>query len=166
MILIVMGVTGSGKTTLGQALATELALPFYDADDFHPDANRQKLRANIPLDDNDRWPWLELLAENIAEWEIGGGAVLACSALKHKYRKVLMSHTHAKAVRFIYLEATRQQIVERLRHRRSEGHALIDEYDAIVDGQFRDLQPPADAIRVRAEWTVERATGAVAEQLS
>src|SRR5688500_10102545 len=85
LIIIVMGVTGSGKTTLGRALAERLNLPFYDADDFHPDANREKLRNNIPLDDHDRWPWLKVLAQKLIEWERTGGAVLACSALKKSY---------------------------------------------------------------------------------
>ncbi|MDQ3550649.1 MAG: gluconokinase, partial [Bacteroidota bacterium] len=91
MIYIVMGVSGSGKTTIGQLLANALHLPFYDADDFHPVENIQKMAAGTPLTDEDRQQWLETLAGNIKLWSKEGGAVLACSALKEKYRIILQS---------------------------------------------------------------------------
>jgi carbohydrate kinase (thermoresistant glucokinase family) len=160
-----MGVTGSGKTTLGRALAAELGLPFFDGDDFHPEANREKLRANIPLGDQDRWPWLELLATNMSTWGNAGGAVLACSALKEAYRRVLRSRTRPGAVRFVYIEGSPGQFAERLRERRTQGHELIRAYDAILAGQFRDLEPPREAITVPADWSVERAVKYVAEQV-
>ena len=82
MIFIVCGVSGVGKTTTGKLLSESLELPFFDADDFHPASNVDKMSRGIPLDDADRQPWLETLACELAEWEKQGGAVLACSALK------------------------------------------------------------------------------------
>ena len=82
MLLVVGGVSGVGKSTVGALLAEALGLPFYDADNFHPPANIEKMASGQPLDDGDRGPWLESLASNLATWEEQGGAVLACSALK------------------------------------------------------------------------------------
>ncbi len=91
MIIIVMGVSGSGKSTVGEKLAQQLKLPFYDADDFHSAANIEKMSHGAPLTDDDRRGWLATLASKIAEWEAAGGAVLASSALKEKYRTTLQS---------------------------------------------------------------------------
>lgn len=77
-----MGVSGSGKTTVGKALASALGIPFYDADDFHPQDNIVKMEQGIPLQDLDRESWLETLSKNLTQWEVATGAVLACSALK------------------------------------------------------------------------------------
>jgi len=159
VIIIVMGVTGSGKTTLGQLLAERLKLPFYDADDFHPEGNREKLRANIPLDDADRLPWLKILAVRIHEWEQNGGAVLACSALKQKYRDVLSSGTHQ--VKFVHMAGPKEMIGRRLAQRAREGHTLIRDFDKILEGQYRDLEPPTDAIEVSVDMSAEEAANRV-----
>src|SRR3954462_13690936 len=90
MFVLVMGVTGSGKSTLGKLLADRLGLPFHDADDYHPPENRAKMAADIPLDEEDRRPWLALLAQLAVGWQAAGGAVLACSALKQAYRELLL----------------------------------------------------------------------------
>jgi 6-phosphogluconate dehydrogenase len=89
MIIIVTGVSGSGKTTLGSHLAKKLRLPFFDADDFHPTANVEKMTQGVPLTDHDRQPWLEHLAERIQHWESEGGGILACSAMREQYRQIL-----------------------------------------------------------------------------
>ena len=81
-MIVVMGVSGCGKTTIGKLLSERTGLAYYDADDFHPPSNIENMAQNIPLSDADRLPWLQTLAENIASWESGGGAILACSALK------------------------------------------------------------------------------------
>ncbi|HEY4104634.1 MAG TPA: gluconokinase, GntK/IdnK-type [Polyangiaceae bacterium] len=158
MFLIVMGVTGCGKTTVGQLLAERLGLPFHDADAYHPPENRAKMSSNIPLGDADRWPWLELLAKHALEWEAEGGAVLACSALKQSYRDVLLKQVTSRRV--VYLELPREAVARRLDARRGT-HEIVRDYDKILDGQYRDLEPPKDAITISAELSpreiVERA---------
>ncbi|MCB2153354.1 AAA family ATPase [bacterium] len=162
MIIVVMGVTGCGKTTLGRALAARLVIPFHDADDHHPETNLQKLRRDEPLDDADREDWLRIVASHIAEWKADAGAVLACSALKEAYRNVLReadSHIH-----LVYIECTRETIDARLRHRK--GHSLVGRFDRIIEGQFRDLEPPRDAIRVSCLSSVEAAVEEVLGHLN
>ena len=104
-----MGVSGSGKSTVGAALARRLRVPFEDADDLHPAANIAKMSRGEPLDDNDRYPWLETVGEWLADHEDGG--VIACSALKRKYRDQLRHH--APTVRFLHLEGSREVIERR-----------------------------------------------------
>ena len=161
-----MGVTGSGKTTIGRLLAQRLHLPFYDADDFHPPANKAKMAANVPLDDADRWPWLELLATAAAGWEASGGAVLACSALKRSYREVLFRSVTSSA-RVVYLELDRDEANARL-DRRKGHHAFVKDYDRLLAGQFRDLEVPEDAIVVPATLSpdeqVERVVSSLARE--
>jgi carbohydrate kinase (thermoresistant glucokinase family) len=153
MLIVVMGVTASGKTTLGRRLAERIGVPFFDADDFHPPANRAKMARNIPLDDGDRRPWLEHMAELGPEWERSGGAVLACSALKQSYRELLLRRVDHPSV--VYLRIERAEVLPRLEERRGR-HAIVSDYTRIIDGQFRDLEEPADAIRVRATLEPEK----------
>ena len=102
MIVVLMGVCGSGKTTIGRALAASLGWPFHDADDFHPPTNVEKMAAGIALDDADRWPWLDRIVDELAYAGADRGhVVLACSALRQKYRDRL---AHAGNVRFVYLK--------------------------------------------------------------
>jgi carbohydrate kinase (thermoresistant glucokinase family) len=152
MIVLVMGVTGSGKTTSGRLLAARLALQFHDADEYHPPENRAKMAADIPLDDADRWPWLEQLAELAVTWEAQGGAVLACSALKQAYRAVLLKRVPACVV---YLELSRPEAELRLALRRGQ-HDIVGEFARLLDGQYRDLEPPRDALRLSAELPPEQ----------
>jgi len=142
MVYIVMGVSGCGKTTVGEALAERLGLPFYDADAYHPDANRRKMAAGTPLNDLDRRPWLEALANHIKQWnaDATGGAVLACSALKQSYRNILAKHA---GVTFIYLAGTRDLLASRLEER--AGHFFPA---ALLDSQLATLEPPRNAIEV------------------
>ena len=163
MFVIVMGVTGSGKSTIGKLLAERLGLLFHDADDFHSPANREKMARNEPLDDADRWPWLELLAKLSVDWEAQGGAVLACSAIKQVYRDMLLLHVPNHHVG--YLELSREAAARRLEQRRGH-HQFVRDFDHLLDGQFRDLEPPTDAITISAELRpseiVERAAAALA----
>ena len=147
MLYLVMGVTGSGKTTIGEALAERLDLPFYDADRFHPPENRAKIGRDQALNDDDRWPWLERIAGHVPRWEARGGAVLACSALKQAYRNILVGA--AKQHRLIVLEIPREVVRSRLERRRGH-HDIVREFDGIIEGQFRDLEPPPGAITVSA----------------
>ena len=121
MVVIVMGVVGAGKTTIGRLLARQLGWEFADADDFHPTANVEKIRFGVSLTDADRRPWLERLRTVINDWiSDRKGAVLACSALKSQYRKILDA---GQDVRFVYLKGSAALIAERLRAR--EGHSLL-----------------------------------------
>src|SRR6478735_1085396 len=118
MFVIVMGVTGCGKSTVGALLAQRLGLPFHDADAYHPPQNRALMAANIPLGDAERWPWLSHLAELAGQWQAQGGAVLACSALKRAYRDVLVQHVAEHHI--IYLELPRAAVERRLEARRGQ----------------------------------------------
>ena len=143
MVYVVMGVSGCGKTTIGKMLGEVKNLPFYDADDFHPDENVEKMRNGIPLDDQDRLPWLTILAQNISVWNRSGGAVLACSALKQNYRDILTSTSGDRDVQFIYLKGSKELISGRLKKR--SGHYMPAD---LLDSQFNDLEEPEDAATV------------------
>jgi 6-phosphogluconate dehydrogenase len=135
MIIIVFGVTGCGKSTVGELLAKRLNLPFFDADDFHPDANVQKMSLGIPLTEEDRLPWLENLAGHIRKWDQEEGAVLACSALNEKYRKVLRAVPH---INWVLLEGSKDLIRERLNLR--TGHYMNP---LLLDSQFETFEKPS-----------------------
>jgi len=131
-----MGVSGSGKTTVGKALASALEIPFYDADDFHPQVNIMKMEQGIPLQDIDREFWLETLSKNLTQWDAATGAVLACSALKEMYRTVLHSGVN-NDMTWVYLYGRSELIKERMAGRR--GHYFKPE---LLDSQLADLEPP------------------------
>jgi gluconokinase len=138
VIIVIMGVTGAGKTTVGSLLAERLGWDFDDGDSFHPASNVEKMKAGVPLDDDDRRPWLESLQAEIERRNASGrNLVLACSALKREYRNLLAK---GAAVNFVYLKGSAQLIAERLRKRR--GH-FADE--KILAGQFADLEEPEDS---------------------
>src|SRR6266576_1122012 len=135
MVVIIFGVSGAGKTTIGQLLAQELGWRFYEADDFHSSANVEKMRRGVPLTDQDRWPWLESLRELIKRCvATGEDAVLACSALKEAYRRYLQVNTEVKLV---FLRGEYALIAEQLRRRR--GHFMNPE---LLQSQFADLEEP------------------------
>lgn len=134
-VFIVMGVAGSGKSTVGSLLAQRLGVPFFDGDDFHPEANRQKMAAGNPLNDDDRRPWLLAMAAEFPRWNTQGGAVLACSALKESYRELLKSQT--PEVSFIHLHGTPELLRRRLETR--EGHYMKP---GMLASQLATLEPP------------------------
>lgn len=157
MIAIVMGVTGSGKTTVGRLLAEQLGWEFADADDFHPRANVEKMERGVPLNDEDRAPWLDGLRVQIMNWIANGqSAVLACSALKRNYRQEL---SVGREVRFVYLKGSPELIAKRLRLRR--GH-FADE--KILAGQFADLEEPETAVTVDIAQTPEKIVAEIRER--
>ena len=136
-IYVVMGVSGSGKTIIGSALARTLDIDFVEGDDYHPVENVQRMSQGIPLTDDDRSNWLRALAAKIREAKAAGiGLVLTCSALKRKYRDVLRG---AGEVRLIFLRGPRALIAERLANRR--GHFMPP---ALLDSQFAILEEPSD----------------------
>jgi gluconokinase len=141
MVIVVMGVTGSGKTTIGSLLAARLGWHFADADEFHSAANKEKMHKGIPLSDADRLPWLAAMHDQIAKWvALKQNVVLACSALKQSYRQLLCT---GPEVQFVYLQGSYELIAERLRARK--GH-FADEH--ILAGQFADLEEPSYALTV------------------
>jgi gluconokinase len=145
MVIVLMGVAGSGKTTVGEALAASLGWTFEDADTHHPAANREKMRAGIPLTEDDRRPWLEALAALIRGWrERGENAVLACSALSRRSRAIL--GVAAPDVALVHLRGSQDLIAERLRHR--AGHFFSP---SLLDSQFAALEEPDDAVVVSVE---------------
>ena len=150
MFILVMGVAGSGKTTVGKALSDALGWPFYDADDFHSPENVRKMASGVPLTDEDRRPWLDRLHRLIAERsEQTENGVLACSALKQKYRKILCADNDVEVV---YLKAQPDLIRSRLNLRR--GHYMPPE---LIESQFRDLEEPQAALSVDAKCSAEQA---------
>ena len=137
--LIVLGVTGSGKSTIGEAIAGRLGVPFLDADDYHPPSNIEKMRGGTPLNDQDRQPWLQRLAQEMSQQT--EGCVLACSALKSSYREVLS----VVDAQFVFLKASPALIQQRLAARKQ--HFMPA---SLIDSQFEALEEPQDAIVVDA----------------
>ena len=142
MIILLMGVAGSGKTTVGLLLTQALQWDFYDADDFHPPANMDKMRRGLALDDDDRFPWLQALQQVIRDWlSEGKHAVLACSALKAEYRQMLLQDP--LRMRLVFLSGEVSLIEERVARR--EGHFLPKE---LLPSQFAALEIPEGGLVV------------------
>lgn len=153
--VVVMGVSGCGKTSVGQALAARLGARFVDADDYHPPANVEKMRAGVPLDDADRAPWLArlnaVLRHSVAR---GESVVLACSALKRRYRDALAERLRG-GLRVVHLSGSRELIASRIaarRHRYMPASLLASQFDA--------LEPPRDAVVVDVGGSVEEVAAA------
>jgi len=157
MIVVLMGVSGSGKTTIGTLLAERMGATFADADDYHPAANKAKMAAGHPLNDEDRQPWLETLNGVMRGWnDAGKGGVLACSALKESYRKTLADGMAPGTVRFVLLDGAPELIAERLAHRT---HEYMN--PKLLASQLATLEPPKDALTV----VNDRAPDEVVEQI-
>ena len=155
-----MGVSGSGKTTVGKLLAKQLGWRFIDADDYHPASNVEKMHAGIPLTDADRRPWLDVLRQQIdTACERGEDVVLACSALKHAYQEYL-ERDEPTSVRYVYLQGSETLIQQRLTAR--TGHFMNPN---LLHSQFETLEPPEDAIRVDIAPTPEVIAAEVREKL-
>lgn len=142
MIIIIMGVSGVGKSTVGAVLAERLGWSFRDADDYHPEANIEKIRRGIPLTDDDRKPWLASLRELIRD-SGGTGMVLACSALKQSYRDFLKDGR--EDVAFVFLKGSHDLIEKRLEGRKDHFAG-----PGILESQLRDLEEPEDALVIDA----------------
>jgi gluconokinase len=155
MVIVVMGVSGVGKTTVGMLLARALGAEFAEGDSYHPPANVEKMRSGTPLDDADRWPWLQILADEIDGWLAEDRAVvLACSALKRTYRDLL---AHGRpTVRFVYLKGERELLQSRLDQRR--GHYMPP---TLLASQLAALEEPDDALTI----DVSGAPEAIVEQI-
>lgn len=158
MILIVMGVVGAGKTTVGKLLASQLGWEFADADDFHPESNVEKIRHGIALTDADREPWLDHLRDAIVRWIADGkNVVLACSALKRAYRAKLCL---GPEVRLVYLKGSAALIADRLRSR--HGHFAGE---SILVSQLADLEEPETAITIEINDTPQQIVAQIRKAL-
>jgi len=158
MIIVVMGICGCGKSLIGRLLAQRMGLDFYDADDYHPPENVEKMKEQIPLDDKDRMPWLTEMAGQMPEWESKNGAVLACSALKESYRQILSSGGN---VCFVYLKGTKNIILRRMRNRK--GHFMPT---TLIDSQLAALENPREAITVDIDKSPDEIVRTIIDQLS
>jgi gluconokinase len=159
MVLIVMGVTGAGKTTIGRALATSLGWEFHDGDDLHSEASKRKMHRGIALDDSDRAPWLSALRKLIeAMLSEGRNGVVACSALKQSYRDELVLDPNS--VKVVYLKGSQQVIAERLHHR---GRHFMN--PDLLQSQFDALEEPRDAIVADVSGSPEAIVNAIRARL-
>jgi gluconokinase len=161
--IIVMGVSGAGKSTVGKLIAAQLDCPFRDADSFHPKANIEKMSRGEPLTDDDRWPWLHAIAAWIAEHRAAGTmCVVTCSALKRAYRDIITSRQSAD-VRLVFLQGDFDLIAARLKARK--GHFMPP---ALLRSQFAALEEPAadeHALTVTIDATPEEIAGRLIDAL-
>jgi gluconokinase len=160
--LVVMGVSGSGKSTIADKLAERLSWTFEDGDRFHPAGNVAKMSAGHPLTDEDRWPWLQAIADEIDRvCKAGERAVIACSALKRAYREILVHGRND--VRIVYLDGTEQLIADRLARRK--GHFMPP---GLLASQFKTLEPPAaneNPVTVSIDASVDAIVDDIVSQL-
>ncbi len=154
-----MGPAGSGKTTVGELLAGQLGWEFADGDSFHSPANIEKMTHGVPLDDNNRIPWLDAIRAAMEQWNAQRrNVILACSALKKSYRQRLQINS---AVKLVYLEGTYELLRERLHARK--GHYATEQ---ILESQFADLEKPEDAITVDVARSPEEIVAEIRRQLA
>jgi len=159
-LLVVMGVAGAGKTTVGRLLATRLGLPFLEGDDYHPPANIAKMSSGRALTDEDRLPWLRAIACDLAALaERGEGAVVACSALKQAYRDELARGLPAMI--FVHLTGPPELVAARLARR--AGHFMPP---ALLESQYLALEPPADGLTVDISAPPDAIVDAILERLT
>lgn len=159
VIIVVMGVSGTGKTTLGQALAARLGWAFVEADDYHPPSNVEKMRSGQALDEKDRGPWLKAVNARVRSLDaLGEDAVLACSALKRTHREQL--EAGVDDIRFVYLDGDPELIDTRLRKR--QAHFMPA---SLLGTQLKTLEPPSDALTVSIALPTRRQVESVVQHL-
>ena len=160
MIYLIYGVTASGKTSVGKLLSRKLKVPFYDADDFHPSSNIEKMKNGIPLNDSDRKPWLKTLRRNIESWNKDGSAILACSALRESYRSILMADMKIP-MQFILLQCPISILKQRLGSRKNHFFS-----PALLDSQIQTLEVPDYGIKVDSNSELEELVKLIVKKVS
>ena len=160
MIYLIYGVTASGKTSVGKLLSRKLKVPFYDADDFHPSSNIEKMKNGIPLNDSDRRPWLKTLRRNIESWNKDGSAILSCSALRESYRSILMADMKIP-MQFILLQCPISILKQRLGSRKN--HFISP---ALLDSQIQTLEVPDYGIKVDSNLELEELVKLIVKKVS
>lgn len=162
MIVVLMGVSGSGKTTIGTLLAERIHTVFADADTYHSEANKVKMASGHPLNDDDRRPWLEALNALLRGWaDVGKGGVLACSALKDAYRRTLVRGLPQGSVAFVLLDGSKELIASRLAERHN--HYMNP---TLLESQLATLEPPSDAFRVFNDRAPEEVVDKIMQHLT
>jgi len=161
--LIVMGVSGSGKTTIGEALAEHFGVAFIEGDELHPASNVAKMAAGTPLDDSDRLPWLKAIGARLAEEDDGPtGVVAGCSSLKRSYRDILRGATSRRTT-FIFLDGSHELLAGRMASRK--GHFMPA---SLLDSQLATLEPPGpdeDAIRIDLDGNIDAGVAAAIQRI-
>ena len=161
MIVVLMGVSGVGKTTMGKLLAARTGWKFEDADDYHSEENRRKMAAGIPLTDADRGRWLSALHERMLQYrQKGESVILACSALKQQYRELLAGGFAKSEMRFVYLHAPASLIQERMKSRH---HPYMN--PDLLDSQLATLEVPSDAWSVTVAGSPQEAAEEILARL-
>jgi len=159
MVILVMGVSGSGKTTIGQMLSAQLNWPFVDGDSLHSAANVAKMAAGIPLTDDDRAPWLQSIHDVMEGWLIQQkNGIVASSALKEKYRRILLT---SPEIKIVYLRGSYELIYSRMQHR--PGHYMKPE---MLQSQFAALEEPTDAIVIDIAAPAEEIVANIRQKLA
>lgn len=160
--IIIMGVSGAGKSVVGSLLAAKLDAVFEDGDDFHPPSNKAKMSSGTPLTDDDRWPWYAVLRQRIEDMRHATPIyILACSALKPIYRDKLRAHDAPDTLRFVLLDGTREVITARLAGRK--GHFMPP---SLLESQLTTLEPTPDLIRVSIDGTPEEIVADILQKLA
>ena len=149
MVILIMGVSGCGKTTVGFKVAHALKVPFLDGDDLHSPDSISKMQKGLPLTDDDRYPWLKRVAEKMIEMAGQGGGVLACSALKEQYRHILLADSPFPVL-LVYLKGTKDILYQRLKQRKS--HFMPPD---LLDSQLKTLEEPGNALTLSIELSPE-----------
>ncbi|MEM9685927.1 MAG: gluconokinase [Bacteroidota bacterium] len=159
-VIVIFGVSGCGKTTIANVVSERLSIPYYDADDFHPASNIEKMRNGIALTDTDRLPWLQAMAHQITLWENSGGAVLACSALKEKYRKLLASKA-TQPIQWVLLSGTFELIKSRIKARKDHFMSTT-----LLQSQFDTLEIPDYGLNISIEKTPKAIANTIITKLN
>lgn len=159
MVIVLVGPMGCGKTTIGQILARQLDWPFYDGDDFHPEANKKKMSAGVALEDSDREPWLQILNQLIQKHLAGGkNMILACSALKRKYRALL--GVDQKQVYSVFLKGSQALLQQRIEGR---SHEYMSK--DLLESQLRTLEEPLTGLTIDVSGTPEQTSALIVAAL-